>query len=217
MADTFEITDTLRGGLRLSSKNGRERTQRGRTSKRSAVAANSHFFSPHGGPREQETRTFSRLFSLLFSSLRYYRFHRTPLLRAATGDCQGISRELAAGSDSSSFRSVAADRPSPVDTRRGRHRRGWRGGPAISCYFLTKADRKAVCATWDFVGYPTSARGILRRQRLCPSLSHSLSLSVAPLASLARLSINFLSRASSFCGGHLWLWDEGRMCNELLV
>ena len=47
------------------------------------------------------------------SRQRRYRFHWTPFLRVQTDDCQGISRELAAGRDSSSFRS-RLPRPRPL-------------------------------------------------------------------------------------------------------
>lgn len=100
-------------------------------------------------------------------------------LRVQTDDCQGISRELAAGRDSSSFRS-RLPRPRSLDETEGGHR-----------YFPTKAwihGGRCVCATRGFRGFqlPPEA-SFARTDPLLPPLSRprSIPLALHPLSAAA--------------------------------
>lgn len=132
-------------------------------------------------------------------------------------DCQGISRELAAGNDRSSFRSVplsSSPRPkrlplllksAPVDTH------VWM---ASDTHFRPFSPPRTVvvsivhwrcAATWtSILEFRIGTRVFSSRRTLEPEWNLPQSISLAPRGSL--------SAAATF--GYP---DEGRMCNELLV
>lgn len=152
------------------------------------------------------------------------------LSRVQTDDCQGISRELAAARDSSSFRcsrfrtpplpwssfcppSLTLPPDPTLSTRRRRNRRGRRAS-LFSNKSVDRGGKVCVCVYACVRATRLGDFGVSNFRRRHPSRHRP---PPPPLPAPLTLSINSLSPASSFCGGHLWLWDEGRMCNELLV